>query len=102
MLRFAKSFSRKIFFSKSIEVDQYSIPGGLSYDDGIKHIKKEFKKLNKLDRKVCSNFAPDPFKFHFEVYFHETCATDTNQVQVVINSVIDTIIQENLRDTGMI
>ncbi|KAE9420434.1 hypothetical protein Angca_007361 [Angiostrongylus cantonensis] len=35
-------------------------------------------------------------------YIHETCATDTNQVQVVINSVIDTIIQENLRDTGML
>lgn len=35
-------------------------------------------------------------------YVHETCATDTNQVQVVINSVIDTIVQENLKDTGMI
>lgn len=37
-----------------------------------------------------------------KIYIHETCATDTNQVQHVFNSVIDTIIQENLKDTGML
>lgn len=41
-------------------------------------------------------------RFNLKVYTHETCATDTSQVQVVILSVIDTIIQENLRDTGMV
>ncbi|VDM59949.1 unnamed protein product [Angiostrongylus costaricensis] len=46
------------------------------------------------------NFVPAHLKLFR--YIHETCATDTNQVQVVINSVIDTIIQENLRNTGML
>ncbi len=35
------------------------------------------------------------------IYMHETCATDTNQVQLVITSVIDTIIQKNLQKAGM-
>lgn len=35
------------------------------------------------------------------IYMHETCATDTNQVQLVISSVIDTIIQKNLQKAGM-
>lgn len=39
---------------------------------------------------------------HFFYYsMHETCATDTNQVQLVISSVIDTIIQKNLQKAGM-
>uniref|UniRef100_A0A914R4W0 Uncharacterized protein n=1 Tax=Parascaris equorum TaxID=6256 RepID=A0A914R4W0_PAREQ len=36
-----------------------------------------------------------------KVYMHETCATDTNQVQLVIDSVIDTVIGKNLKETGM-
>uniref|UniRef100_A0A0K0ET43 Uncharacterized protein n=1 Tax=Strongyloides stercoralis TaxID=6248 RepID=A0A0K0ET43_STRER len=36
------------------------------------------------------------------LYMHSTCATDTNQVQHVLNSVIDTILQKNLKESGMI
>uniref|UniRef100_A0A0M3I4G5 G-protein alpha subunit n=1 Tax=Ascaris lumbricoides TaxID=6252 RepID=A0A0M3I4G5_ASCLU len=36
-----------------------------------------------------------------KIYIHETCATDTNQVQLVIDSVIDTVIGKNLKGTGM-
>ncbi|KAF8383856.1 hypothetical protein PRIPAC_72998 [Pristionchus pacificus] len=70
--------------------------GGLNYADGIKHVRKEFKKLSRDKEDKNGNNKKK------QIYFHETCATDTNQVTVVINSVIDVIIQENLKDTGMI
>ncbi|CAJ0939191.1 unnamed protein product, partial [Mesorhabditis belari] len=79
-------FAEKIV-SISLKVCFHSYRGALTYEDGIEYLKKQFRKLNKRQKKV---------------YTHETCATDTSQVQVVIASVIDTIIQENLRDTGMI
>uniref|UniRef100_A0A1I7WCQ5 G-protein alpha subunit n=1 Tax=Heterorhabditis bacteriophora TaxID=37862 RepID=A0A1I7WCQ5_HETBA len=61
---------------------------GTGYANAVAYIKKRFE------------FAM--VKHSKRPYVHETCATDTNQVQVVINSVIDTIVQENLKDTGMI
>ncbi|KAK9468140.1 guanine nucleotide binding protein, alpha subunit [Lipomyces arxii] len=36
------------------------------------------------------------------VYTHFTCATDTNQIKFVMAAVNDIIIQENLRETGLI
>ncbi|KAK9455453.1 guanine nucleotide binding protein, alpha subunit [Dipodascopsis uninucleata] len=47
-----------------------------------------FVNLNKSDTK--------------QVYTHFTCATDTNQVKFVMLAVNDIIIQENLRDSGLI
>ncbi|GMS80074.1 hypothetical protein PENTCL1PPCAC_2249, partial [Pristionchus entomophagus] len=70
--------------------------GGLNYEEGVKHIRKEFRKLSREKETKNGNTKKK------QIYFHETCATDTNQVTVVINSVIDVIIQENLKDTGMI
>ncbi|TKR61632.1 hypothetical protein L596_028721 [Steinernema carpocapsae] len=71
----------------SLRVCFPSYEGGLDYNDGITFLKKQFTLIAKDSKKM---------------YIHETCATDTNQVQNVINSVIDTIVQENLKDTGMI
>uniref|UniRef100_A0A914XII4 Uncharacterized protein n=1 Tax=Plectus sambesii TaxID=2011161 RepID=A0A914XII4_9BILA len=62
--------------------------GGQNYEEGIAFMKSMFARLNQ---------EPGRRK----IYMHETCATDTNQVQIVINSVIDTIIQENLKESGM-
>uniref|UniRef100_A0AC35TX30 Guanine nucleotide-binding protein G(O) subunit alpha n=1 Tax=Rhabditophanes sp. KR3021 TaxID=114890 RepID=A0AC35TX30_9BILA len=54
--------------------------GGQNYEEAMNFIKLEFSKLNQHpDKKT--------------IYMHETCATDTDQVQLVISSVIDTIIQ---------
>ncbi|EFP05740.1 CRE-GPA-10 protein [Caenorhabditis remanei] len=39
--------------------------------------------------------------FRKRMYCHETCAI-SDQVQIIINTVIDTVVQENLKDTGMI
>jgi len=36
-----------------------------------------------------------------QVYTHFTCATDTNQVQFVLDSCIDMIIQNNLKGCGL-
>lgn len=36
------------------------------------------------------------------MYVHETCATDTDQVQHVFDSVLDRIIHQNLKETGMV
>jgi hypothetical protein len=35
------------------------------------------------------------------LYVFETCATDTNQVQLIFNSVLDTIINANSKDMGL-
>uniref|UniRef100_A0A9J2PUL3 Uncharacterized protein n=1 Tax=Ascaris lumbricoides TaxID=6252 RepID=A0A9J2PUL3_ASCLU len=62
--------------------------GGQNYEEAVNYIKLKFSELNlNPDKKT--------------IYMHETCATDTNQVQLVITSVIDTIIQKNLQKAGM-
>lgn len=62
--------------------------GAQNYDEAVGFIKIKFAELNQHpDKKT--------------IYMHETCATDTNQVQLVISSVIDTIIQKNLQKAGM-
>uniref|UniRef100_A0A8R1HQF3 Uncharacterized protein n=1 Tax=Caenorhabditis japonica TaxID=281687 RepID=A0A8R1HQF3_CAEJA len=62
--------------------------GGQNYEEAVAFIKMKFAELNlNPDKKT--------------IYMHETCATDTNQVQLVISSVIDTIIQKNLQKAGM-
>ncbi|KAK6753393.1 hypothetical protein RB195_012776 [Necator americanus] len=62
--------------------------GGQNYEEAVAFIKLKFAELNlNPDKKT--------------IYMHETCATDTNQVQLVISSVIDTIIQKNLQKAGM-
>ncbi|CEF68966.1 Guanine nucleotide-binding protein G(k) subunit alpha [Strongyloides ratti] len=63
--------------------------GGQNYDEAISFIKLKFSELNQHpDKKT--------------IYMHETCATDTNQVQLVISSCIDLIIQKNLQKAGML
>ena len=62
--------------------------GGQNYAEAVAFIKSKFSDLNMFPEKKT-------------IYMHETCATDTNQVQLVISSVIDTIIQKNLQKAGM-
>ena len=54
------------------------------YDMNMDYIKSEFLKLNK---------APE----ERQVYVHATCATDTNNIAFVMESVFDIILKENLR-----
>ncbi|CAI4223201.1 unnamed protein product [Auanema sp. JU1783] len=64
-----------------------SYTGENEYEPAVKYIRRRFVSNVKNGRKP---------------YVHETCATDTTQVTHVINSVIDTIIHENMKDTGML
>src|SRR3569623_420104 len=68
--------------AKNLKKSICNFSGGLNYDEGVEFIKNQFGILYKNCQKL---------------YMHETCATDTNQVRHIFNSVIDTIIQENLK-----
>ncbi|KAJ8100050.1 guanine nucleotide binding protein, alpha subunit [Lipomyces tetrasporus] len=58
------------------------------YNQGCEFILNRFVSLNKSDTK--------------QVYTHFTCATDTTQIKFVMAAVNDIIIQENLRESGLI
>lgn len=59
----------------------------MSYDAATKFIEEKFEGLNANPEKT--------------IYMHQTCATDTNQVQIILDSVIDMIIQANLQGCGL-
>nr|XP_023649257.1 guanine nucleotide-binding protein G(t) subunit alpha-2-like [Paramormyrops kingsleyae] len=62
--------------------------GPNTYDDASNYIKLQFQDLNMK-------------KGIKEIYAHMTCATDTENVQIVFNAVTDIIIKENLKDCGL-
>lgn len=62
--------------------------GGADYEKATDFITKKFCELNQSDVK--------------QVYPHLTCATDTQQVKFVMAAVNDIIIQNNLRDCGLL
>uniref|UniRef100_A0A914H513 Guanine nucleotide-binding protein alpha-1 subunit n=1 Tax=Globodera rostochiensis TaxID=31243 RepID=A0A914H513_GLORO len=61
--------------------------GSSTYDDQIRFIEEKFEGLNANPEKT--------------IYIHQTCATNTNQVQMILDSVIDLIIQTNLQSCGL-
>ncbi|KAI6233110.1 G protein alpha subunit 2 [Aphelenchoides fujianensis] len=84
--------NKKDLFAEKIQ--HYSIKkafpeysGPQAYDECVAFIKKKFEALNSNPRKT--------------VYVHQTCATDTNQVQLILDSVISMIIQANLHKSGL-
>ena len=60
--------------------------GHPTYYESIAFIKKKFDSVN-----------DDPNK---TIYKHETCATDTNQVKQILDSVMDMITKANLHANG--
>lgn len=61
--------------------------GENDYKTTTQFIEEKFDQLNE-----------DPHKM---VYMHLTCATDTNQVQLVLCNTTDMIISENIKKTGV-
>uniref|UniRef100_A0A0K0FYN7 Guanine nucleotide-binding protein alpha-3 subunit n=1 Tax=Strongyloides venezuelensis TaxID=75913 RepID=A0A0K0FYN7_STRVS len=61
--------------------------GEQNYDESIAYIKSKFEELNSNPKKV--------------IYVHQTCATDTNQVQLILDSVVSMVIQANLHKSGL-
>lgn len=62
--------------------------GGKDYDKACDYVTQKFCNLNQSDVK--------------QVYPHLTCATDTQQIKFVMAAVNDIIIQNNLRDCGLL
>jgi len=62
--------------------------GGLDYGKAAAYIRTIFLAQNENPKK--------------QVYVHETCATDTNNVAVVFNAVRDTVLNQTLTDAGMV
>jgi guanine nucleotide-binding protein subunit alpha len=63
--------------------------GGSDYTKAIARIKEEFLKLNENPKRK-------------QVYPHETCATDTENVKFVFNAVKDIILNNSLRESGIL
>lgn len=65
------------------------ITGGSTYEDASSYIKEQFEGLNRRrDTK--------------DIYTQFTVATDTNNVQFVLDAVTDVIIKNNFRDCGLL
>ncbi|ORX81955.1 guanine nucleotide-binding protein subunit alpha [Basidiobolus meristosporus CBS 931.73] len=62
--------------------------GGSDYESGCDYIQQRFTSLNRSYSK--------------QVYSHFTCATDTNQMRFVMTAVSDIILQNCLRDCGLL
>lgn len=61
--------------------------GSQVYEDAAAYIQSQFESMNKSTTK--------------EIYCHQTCATDTNNIQFVFDAVTDVIIANNLRGCGL-
>ncbi|KAF0694102.1 Aste57867_14988 [Aphanomyces stellatus] len=71
---------------KSIEVFK-DFPGGLGdFDKGVTYFLSKFLEMNRQPEK--------------EIYHHVTCATDSQNVQVVFNACKDIILKQNIRGSG--
>lgn len=83
----------KIFRSKNWKFShwwnemKYLLGDPHDYDKTIEYIRDKFVSLN-----------PNPKK---QIYYHVTCATDTNNVRVVFDAVRDTVLHKALRDSGL-
>ncbi|KAM3717167.1 Guanine nucleotide-binding protein alpha-3 subunit [Dirofilaria immitis] len=74
--------------TKSIKIAFPQYNGPETYEDSIAFIRKRFEALNNNPDKA--------------IYVHQTCATDTGQVQIILDNVIIMIIEKNLKRVGML
>lgn len=86
--------NKKDLFLEKVEELQISLKcafpeynGAQKYDSCVKYIEKKFFMANEVPNK--------------NIYCHQTCATDTQQVQFVLDSVMDTILSSKLKGCGL-
>ncbi|KAL2300296.1 hypothetical protein Nmel_012267 [Mimus melanotis] len=84
--------NKKDLFAEKIKKSPLTIcfpeyPGPNTYEDAAAYIQAQFESKNRSPNK--------------EIYCHMTCATDTNNIQVVFDAVTDIIIANNLRGCGL-
>lgn len=63
--------------------------GSNTYEETSRYIQDKFRELNKASQLK-------------SIYFHFTCATDTENIKFVFDSVTDVIIKSNLADCGLL
>ena len=86
-------FNKKDIFQEKIHQSPLTVcfpeyRGGNSYSETSQYIKNKFEELNQSKAK--------------EIYYHFTCATDTENIMIVFNAVTDIIIKNNLKNSGLI
>ncbi|PAV71982.1 hypothetical protein WR25_16668 [Diploscapter pachys] len=80
-------FEEKIEHGRSLKLCFETYMGDNTYDDAVAFIEKQYVDTNENKDK--------------NVYVHQTCATDTSQVQFVLDSVLDTILSTKLKGCGL-
>lgn len=80
-------FAEKIGKTSSLRVAFSEYTGPDTYDSCAKFIERKFFLANHVPNK--------------SIYSHQTCATDTQQVQFVLDSVLDTILSAKLKGCGL-
>ncbi|KAK6046673.1 g-protein alpha subunit [Cooperia oncophora] len=80
-------FEKKIGHGKSLRIAFPNYKGGENYDEASKYIEAQFMAANENREK--------------SIYTHLTCATDTQQVQFVLDSVLDTILSSKRKGCGL-
>ncbi|XGW01595.1 hypothetical protein V3C99_014038 [Haemonchus contortus] len=80
-------FEKKIGHGKSLRIAFPNYKGAENYDEASKYIEAQFNAANENHEK--------------SIYTHLTCATDTEQVQFVLDSVLDTILSSKLKGCGL-
>uniref|UniRef100_A0AC34RST9 G protein alpha subunit n=1 Tax=Panagrolaimus sp. JU765 TaxID=591449 RepID=A0AC34RST9_9BILA len=80
-------FAEKIGKTSSLRVAFPEYTGPDTYDSCAKFIERKFFLANHVPNK--------------SIYSHQTCATDTQQVQFVLDSVLDTILSAKLKGCGL-
>uniref|UniRef100_A0A7E4UWS5 Guanine nucleotide-binding protein G(O) subunit alpha n=1 Tax=Panagrellus redivivus TaxID=6233 RepID=A0A7E4UWS5_PANRE len=80
-------FAEKIGRVSSLRVAFPEYTGSDDYETASKYIQTKFFNANQVPNK--------------SIYAHHTCATDTEQVQFVLDSVLDTILSAKLKGCGL-
>lgn len=86
--------NKKDLFQQKIQASPLNIcfpeyKGGNSYEETSQYIESKFEELNRVPKQK-------------QIYYHFTCATDTENISFVFNAVTDVIIKNNLKDCGLL
>jgi hypothetical protein len=98
--------NKKDLFAEKIKRVDLSVcfpeyTGGLDYDAACSFIKEKFLQLNNSASTKPHERGPPQAVVHTKIiYPHITCATDTQNVNVVFNAAKSSILQHNLEGAG--
>lgn len=86
--------NKKDLFQQKIQTSPLSIcfpeyKGGNTYEETSQYIESKFEELNRVPKQK-------------QIYYHFTCATDTENISFVFNAVTDVIVKNNLKSCGLL